>query len=327
MVFGIGPRAFQEMIKNMGKEARFLLQVVGQGFAGDPQFGVRDKIVSMLLLCRPAYLLHLLQLAITNPRTVAPCFVMFEDLKPGVTKLLHSIIKHLADACQAMGNSKPTPATNTAESAESETTQAQVTKYIMKVEAQFAFSHGPSATVEWPQMWSKILTVAVQRGIQPAFGTVDGDSEKDKDNVKDKNDDSDDAMISAAIDRIVEANLIKWLPSVKSVCPSKGKSAATGASLPFARGDPQSPTATKVKSEPTESTEAQASKSDAASSSVAVKSNPEQCMPTFNEIYLMHDLPDIKTHDVDVRNVVAIRSQIELFIMSWAKSHRLHFCV
>ena len=249
---------------------------------------------------------------------------MFEDLKPGVTKLLHSIIKHLADACQAMGNSKPTPATNTAES---ETMQAQLTKYIMKVEAQFAFSHGPSATVEWPQMWSKILTVAVQRGIQPAFGT-DGDSEKDKDNVKDKNDDSDDAMISAAIDRIVEANLIKWLPSVKSVCPSKGKSAATGASLPFARGDPQSPTtSSKVKSEPTESTEAQASKSDAASSSVAVKSNPEQRMPTFNEIYLMHDLPDIKTHDVDVRDVVAIRSQIELFIMSWAKSHRLHLCV
>ena len=320
MVFGVG--LFQEMIKNMGKEARFLLQVVGQGFAGDPQFGVRDEIVSMLLLCRPAYLLHLLQLAITNPRTVDPCFVMFEDLKPGVTKLLRSIIKHLADACQAMGNNKPTPATNTAES---ETMQAQLTKYIMKVEAQFAFSHGPSATVEWPQMWSKILTVAVQRGIQPAFGAVDGDSEKEKD--KDKKDESDDATISA-IDRIVEANLIKWLPSVKSVCPSKGKSAATGASLPFARGDPQSPTtSSKVKSEPTESTEAQASKSDAASSSVAVKSNPEQCMPTFNEIYLMHDLPDIKTHDVDVRDVVAIRSQIELFIMSWAKSHRLHLCV
>ena len=53
---------------------------------------------------------------------------MFEDLKPGVTKLLHSIIRHLAEACQAMGG-KHTVATDTAEP---ETTQAQLTKYIME---------------------------------------------------------------------------------------------------------------------------------------------------------------------------------------------------
>ena len=297
----------------MAKEARFLLQVAGEGSAGsaqDTQFAVRDEIVSMLLLCRPAYLLHLLQLAITNPRTVDPTFVMFEDLKPGVTKLLHSIIRHLAEACQAMGG-KHTLATDTAEP---ETTQAQLTKYIMKVEAQFAFSHGPSATVEWPQMWAKILTVAVQRGTKPAFGATDGEPANDK-----KVEDEDDAAMSV-MDRIVDANLIKWLPSVKTVCPSasKGKGATTGASLPFARGEPPSPG--KVKTEPTESTEAQAGNSDAASGAVAVKSNAEQClMPTFNEIYFMHDLPDIKTHDVDVRDVVAIRAQIELYLMSWAK--------
>ncbi|CAE7241210.1 unnamed protein product [Symbiodinium sp. CCMP2592] len=298
----------------MGKEAKFMLHVVGQGSAGDPQFAVRDEIVSMLLLCRPAYLLHLLHLAITNPRTVDPSFVLFEDMKPGATKLLHSIIKHLADACQAMGNSKPTQAAAT-DTAEPETMQAQLTKYIMRIEAQFAFSHGPSATVEWPQMWAKILTVAVQRGMKPVFGAVDFESEQDKDKK-----DEDDA--TSKMDQIVEANLIKWLPSVKSVCP-KNKN-ARGASLPFVRGDPQSPTTAKVKSEPTESTEPQASKgdADAPSGTVAGKPQAEQClMPTFNEIYLMHDLPDIKVHDVDVRDVVAIRSQIELFIMSWAKQN------
>lgn len=314
----VGLGLVQETIRNMAKEARFLLQVAGEGSAGSAQeatFAIRDEIVSMLLLCRPAYLLHLLQLAITNPRTVDPSFVMFEDLKPGVAKLLHSIIKHLADACQAMGG-KHTLATNT-DTATAETTQAQLRKYIMKVEAQFAFSHGTSATVEWPQMWAKILTVAVQRGSKPAFAAADGEPTNDK-----KEDEDDDAV---KIDRIVQANLIKWLPSVRAACPSnsKGRNATTGASLPFARGDPQSPG--KVKSEPAESTEtqAQAGNGDAASgtvSTVKAASNAEQClMPTFKEIYFMHDLPDIQTHDVDVRDIVAIRSQIELYLMTWAK--------
>ena len=160
-------------------------------------------------------------------------------------------------------------------------------------------------------MRAKTLTVAVQRGTKPAFGATDGEPANDK-----KVEDEDDAAMSV-MDRIVDANLIKWLPSVKTVCPSASKG-KTGASLPFARGEPQSPG--KVKTEPTESTEAQAGNSDAASGAVAMKSIAEQClMPTFNEIYFMHDLPDIQTHDVDARDVVDIRAQIELYLMSWAK--------
>ena len=295
--------AREDIISNLGKEAKILLNMpeesdsIREGDEPDLRPTIREDVVSMLLICRPAYLLNLVHTSMVNPRSSDLSFVEFEDMKPGLSLLLYCIVKQLAEACQ------PKPGKDTSSDVPS---ASQLAQYVMAVEAQFAFGHSNAAKVEWPSMWAKILTATLNRGTKTVFPDVDAGKQTE---TTDKN--PDKLTDKGKIDEIVAANLIKWLPPAKTVCPNL----KAGSAWPFMDKSQGSPL--QVKTEPNESTAAKPNAAGVAA--VADASTAEQSLPSLTDIYGMHDLPNMQDKKIDVRDVVAIRAQIELYLLSHAK--------
>ena len=231
-------------------------------------------------------------------------FVDFEDLKPGARTVLHSIAKHLAQAC------KPLPAKSAAQAMDDET-DLELTRYIMALESKFAFGHRLAAKVEWPAMWAKVLSMAVSRGCRAIFKAEP--AEKDQETA-----DEAGTTSFSKINEQVAANLVKWLPQTNAVCPALMPGAPA---LPL----PGQNSAVEVKKEQKEPNESTAGQGHPTSSAgvAAVASNMDSgdtvTMPSIVQVYCMHDLPNMQGKSIDARDVVAIRAQIELFLMSNAK--------